>query len=123
MKGSGYRHPPALVRRADGQTLQLTPLLYLVLEQVDGTKDCAAIAAAVSAEYGRTVDATAVRELIDNKLMPLGVLRLPDGSQPQVQKASPLLRLRFRFVVTDPAVTRRITAPFAWLFHPLVVLP
>ena len=36
-EGSGYREPPALVRRADGQTLQLTRLLYLVLEAADGT--------------------------------------------------------------------------------------
>ena len=28
MVGSGYRNPPSLVRRSDGQTLQLTPLLY-----------------------------------------------------------------------------------------------
>ncbi len=28
MVGSGYRTPPALVRRGDGQVLQLTPLLY-----------------------------------------------------------------------------------------------
>ena len=36
MVGSGYRTPPALVRRGDGQVLQLTPLLYLVLNAVDG---------------------------------------------------------------------------------------
>ena len=28
MRGSGYRVPPALARRADGQVVQLTPLLY-----------------------------------------------------------------------------------------------
>jgi hypothetical protein len=28
-QGSGYRTPPALVRRADGQVIQLTQLLYL----------------------------------------------------------------------------------------------
>ena len=38
MVGSGYRSPPALARRGDGQTLQLTPLLYLVLEAVDGRR-------------------------------------------------------------------------------------
>lgn len=32
-QGSGYREPPALVRRADGQTIQLTPLLYAVLAE------------------------------------------------------------------------------------------
>ena len=36
MVGSGYRNPPSLVRRSDGQTLQLTPLLYAVLDAVDG---------------------------------------------------------------------------------------
>jgi putative peptide zinc metalloprotease protein len=122
MRGSGYRRPPALVRRGDGQTLQLTPLLYLVLDNIDGRRDYGELAAAVSEEYGRTVPAEAVRELVQDKLMPLGVLRLADGSQPDVRKASPLLRLRFRFVVTDPVVTRRITAPFAWLFNPFVVL-
>ena len=30
-----------LVRRGDGQTLQLTPLLYSVLEAVDGRRTCA----------------------------------------------------------------------------------
>ena len=44
MVGSGYRTPPALVRRGDGQTLQLTPLLYRVLEAVDGQRSCAEIA-------------------------------------------------------------------------------
>ena len=38
-KGSGYREPPSLVRRADGQALQLTRLLYLVLEAVDGQRE------------------------------------------------------------------------------------
>src|SRR4051812_45072502 len=39
LAGSGYRRPPALVRRRDGQTLQLTRLLYLVLEAVDGERN------------------------------------------------------------------------------------
>ena len=38
MVGSGYRTPPALVRRGDGQVLQLTPLLYTVLNAVDGRR-------------------------------------------------------------------------------------
>ena len=36
--GSGYKEPPALVRRADGQMIQLTPLLFQVLEAVDGRR-------------------------------------------------------------------------------------
>src|SRR5687767_12737385 len=44
MEGSGYRTPPSLVRRHDGQTVQLTPLLYAVLEAVDGRRGYAEIA-------------------------------------------------------------------------------
>ena len=55
MVGSGYRTPPALVRRGDGQVLQLTPLLYLVLDAADGRRSCAEIADVVSHALGRSV--------------------------------------------------------------------
>src|SRR3954451_20727992 len=55
MRGSGYRVAPSLVRRADGQTIQLTRLLYLVLEAVDGRRDTAQVAEAVSESFGRPV--------------------------------------------------------------------
>jgi len=121
-EGSGYREPPALVRRADGLTLQLTRLLYLVLEAADGTQDLEGIARHVSEGSGRLVSADNVRTLMDSQLLPMGVLRLADGSQPEVRKSNPLLGLRFRYIVSDPERTRRITAPFAALFHPLLVV-
>ena len=37
--------------------------------------------------------------------------------------SDPLLALKFRRVVSDPHVTRRLTAPFALLFTPLLVVP
>ena len=119
--GSGYRVPPALVQRSDGQVLQLTPLLYAVLSAVDGARDDEQIAALVSPVIERAVAAEDVRTLIDTQLRPLGLLRRADGSEPEVRKANPLLALRFRYVVSDPARTRRLTAPFAALFNPLVV--
>ena len=122
MPGSGYRAPPSLVRRADGQTLQLTKLLYVVLESIDGRRTYDEIAAAVTATIGRTLASDDARMLIDTKLRPLGLVCGPDGSQPDVRKANPLLALRFRLVVSNPAVTRRITAPFAFLFQPFIVI-
>ena len=122
MAGSGYRKPPSLVRRRDGQTLQLTPLLYLVLESVDGSSDYDEIAARVSARFGRALTGADVRTLVEGRLRPLGLVCHPDGSEPEVAKANPLLALRFRYVVSDPERTRRITAPFARLFNPLLVL-
>ncbi|CCQ44913.1 tat (twin-arginine translocation) pathway signal sequence domain protein [Pseudarthrobacter siccitolerans] len=121
-EGSGYREPPALVRRADGQTLQLTPLLYEVLEAVDGRRSEEEIAAHAGAASGRLISADNVRTLMDSQLLPLGLLRLADGSQPEVRKADPLLGMRFRYTVTDPERTRRITAPFTVLFNPLIVV-
>ncbi|QNE13750.1 hypothetical protein [Pseudarthrobacter sp. NBSH8] len=120
-KGSGYREPPSLVRRADGQAIQLTRLLYLVLEATDGQRTTEQIAAHASARFGKLVSADNVRTLITSQLLPLGLLRLADGSQPEVKKADPLLGMRFRYTVTDPERTRKLTAPFAVLFNPLIV--
>jgi putative peptide zinc metalloprotease protein len=119
--GSGYRKPPSLARRADGQMLQLTSLLYRTLEAIDGQRGYDEIAAHVSAGSDRSITAADARMLVESKLRPLGVVRLADGSQPELRRSNPLLALRFRWVVSDPAVTRRITAPFGWLFNPLVV--
>jgi putative peptide zinc metalloprotease protein len=41
---SGYSQPPSLVRRPDGQVIQMSPLLYRVTCRIDGSRDLAAIA-------------------------------------------------------------------------------
>lgn len=120
-EGSGYRDAPSLVRRADGQTLQLTRLLYLVLEAADGTRSLQDIAEHASQGSGRLVSADNVRTLVDSQLLPMGLLRLADGSEPEVKRADPLLGMRFRYTVTDPERTRKITAPFTVLFNPLII--
>lgn len=121
VEGSGYVEAPCLVRRADGQALQLTPTLYAVLEAVDGRRDHAAIAAELERDQGLLVEPEAVTFLVEEKLRPLGLLRNADGSDPAGRKADPLLALRWRFVVSDPAVTDRLARPFARLFTPPVV--
>jgi putative peptide zinc metalloprotease protein len=120
--GSGYRRPPALVRRADGQTIQLTPLLYQVLEEIDGRRSYDEVAAAVTTRLGRTVTADNVRHLADHQLRTMGLLVKADGGQPEVRKSNPLLALRFKYAVTDPERTRRLTTPFARLFNPVIVV-
>ena len=121
-KGSGYKEAPSLVRRSDGQTIQLTRLLYLVLEAIDGERGLEEIAGHASDSFGRLVSAENVRTLITSQLLPLGLLQLADGSEPAVKKSNPLLGMRFRYSVTDPDRTRKITAPFATLFNPLIVV-
>src|SRR5688500_1716265 len=78
LPGSGYRVPPSLVRRGDGQTMQLTRLLYLVLEAADGDRGLEDVAAAVSTKLGKPVTADNVRSLVESQLRPLGLLTKAD---------------------------------------------
>ena len=121
MVGSGFRTPPSLVRRSDGQTLQLTPLLYRVLEAIDGRRTCAEIATVVSHAMRRSVSEDMVATLVDQHLRPMGLLKLADGSEPPLKRSNPLLALKLKFAVTDPRATRRLTDPFRFLFRPALV--
>src|SRR3954453_11082715 len=91
MRGSGYRTPPALVRRADGQTLQLTPVLYAVLEAVDGRRSYAEIASVVTQTVRRDFSEDMVKAVVNQHLRPIGVLKLADGSEPPVKRSNPLV--------------------------------
>ncbi len=122
MAGSGYREPPALARRSDGQTVQLTPLLHATLAALDGRSSYDELAAEVAARTGRPVNGDNVRELVE-KLAPLGLVASPDGSQPELPRSNPLLGLRLKVAVSDPDRTNRITAPFAALFSLFVLVP
>src|ERR687893_954455 len=104
---SGFKDPPLLARRADGQVVQLTQLLYLVAEACDGQRDEEAIAAAVTERYGKQVSADNVGFLVEEKLRPLGVLADADGTTPQLEKRAALLALRHRRPVLSEAATNR----------------
>jgi putative peptide zinc metalloprotease protein len=122
-QSSGYKEAPCLVRRADGQTIQLTPLLYALVELVDGRRDTGQIAAELSRRIERTVSDGNVRYLVAEKLRPAGLVKDARGRDPEVRKANPLLALRFRLKLADEHLTNRLTAPFAVLFKPWVAGP
>ena len=92
---SGYTQPPSLVRRPDGQVIQMSPLLYRVACRIDGSRDPAAIAELVSGDLGRSLTADQVRHLITSKLLPLGIVA-DEGAPAVPPKANPLLALRAR---------------------------
>lgn len=121
-EGSGYKEAPSLIRRGDGQVVQLTPLLYSVASHADGRRDYAALAEAVGAEIGRTVSADNIRFLVEERLVPLGIVTKPDGSQPDAEKADPLLALKFRTAVVPEGLANGLARAFMPLFHwPVVV--
>src|SRR3954469_1457731 len=94
-QNSGFKNPPYIVRRADGQVIQLPKLLYQLAEQVDGHRDYDAIGEALSAAIGRGVTGDMVQRLADEQLPPLGVLAAADGASPELRKVDPLLALKF----------------------------
>lgn len=122
LERSGYREPPWLVRRADGQVLQLTAALYAVLEAIDGTRDLRAISAAVAERRSLQIEPEDIGFLVVERLLPLGLLLLPDGSEPPTQRADPLLGIRGRLRMVSAERTQGIARRFAPLFNPVVVL-
>jgi putative peptide zinc metalloprotease protein len=120
-QGSGYSQPPSLVRRPDGQVIQMSRLLYQVTSHIDGSRDPAAIAELVSEDLGRSLTADQVRRLITSKLLPLGVVA--DEAAPAVPpKANPLLALRARGTLLPERAANVAGALLRPLFHsPLVV--
>ena len=123
MQGSGYRTPPALARRADGQTVQLTPLLYATLAALDGQPDATPRSPRRWPQATRQAGLGGQRRASSSRSSARWACSLEaDGTEPELKRSNPLLGLRFKVAVTDEEKTRRLTAPFAALFNPVVVV-
>src|SRR3954447_24213184 len=118
---SGFKAPPLLARRADGQVVQLPRLSYLIAEAADGRRDTGAVAAAVSERFGRSVSSDSVQFLVDRKLRPLGVLALEDGSTPELPKRAPVMALRHRRPLVPERGVNVVARGLTWLHRPLVL--
>ncbi|MEW2576048.1 hypothetical protein [Streptomyces syringium] len=130
-EGSGYREPPHLVCRPDGQIVRLPALLYQVVRALNGRSrehpDGEPVMARVADELRRETDREFTTEhvafLIDKKLAPLGITTYSDGSPPPpTPKSDPFLSFRFRVAVLPEHVTWFLSGLFAWLFRPLLVV-
>ncbi len=118
--GSGYRDGAALVRRTDGQMVQVGPLLYALLDCLDGRRDTAELASCLSESQGRRFEEEHVERLAE-KLAAQGLLAGTEDAAPP--RPNPLLALRWKVLVTNPVVTKRLTRPFTLLFRPWLILP
>lgn len=121
-EGSGFKVTPYLVRRADGQTLQVSKLLFLVAAACDGQRSPEAVAEKVSAEFGRRVSADNVRQLAGGRLRALGIIAAADGSSPKLTRSKQLLALNLRTGVVPRGVVSGLTAVLRPLFLPPIVL-
>jgi putative peptide zinc metalloprotease protein len=121
-QGSGYTEPPSLVRRSDGQILQLPPLLYEVLRAINGTRGSAEIAAKVTDQVQRGLAPEDIEFLIDQKLRPQHLVSDPDGSSTALPRPDPFLAFRYRIGVVSERASSALGATFMPLFFPPVLI-
>ena len=122
-QGSGLREPSYLMKRADGQVVQLSQLLHLVVHEVSADRDAARVAEAVSAAYGRKLTVEGLNRLA-GKLEPLGLiedLNAP-GARRGAPHSDPLLSLRLRGTLFPAPATRAVARVMSPLFYPAVVV-
>ena len=119
---SGYKQPPYMARRADGQMVQLPPLLYAVAEEAERGGSYEEVAGRVSERIKRGLSADDLRHVANKQLRPLGILAAEDGSSPKVRKIDPLLALKFRTAVIPERVSRAVATAFKPLFFPPLIL-
>jgi putative peptide zinc metalloprotease protein len=123
LEGSGFEETPFLLRRPDGQVVQLPQLLYLVAERLDGTRTWEQIASEVSAAFERELAPDDVRFLVDEKLAPLGILQgAPDAPEPEKDAGQDLLALTWKARVVPERAVYAITTVLRPLFLPPVVI-
>ncbi len=126
-QGSGFQEPRYILRRVDGQVIQLPRLLYLLASSLDGRRDLGQVAALLSADFGRVVQADQVSYLIENRLRPVGIMAADPGADagaaPTLKmKSDPLLALKFRVGVVPERVVWRIAGVFKPMFWPPAIL-
>src|SRR2546423_2057004 len=121
-EGSGLKDAPWIARRADGQVVQLHPILYTVAEQIDGRRTVDEIARTVSERLGRELAPDDLQYLIDEKLLPLGIVQSPGQKVEAVNGLDPLLALKLKTAVVPERLVAAITTVFRPLFLPPVVV-
>jgi putative peptide zinc metalloprotease protein len=122
-QGSGFTDPQYIARRGDGQVVQLSRLLYLVADATDGIRDTATISHHVSGSYGRELSQDNISFLIDEKLIPLGIV-VPwdqEGDEVDAPRTDLLLALKGHKVLFDEQRAEAIGRTLAWLHRPPVV--
>jgi putative peptide zinc metalloprotease protein len=121
-RGSGFLEPQYLVRRGDGQFIQLPRLLYLLAFAVstNGPCDSELLAETVSRQLGRQLTRPAVEYLLEDKLRPLGLLASEEGHEPA--RATPILSLGLRTVLLPRLAVGWLAAGLQALFWPPIVV-
>lgn len=124
LQDGAFEEQQWLVQR-EGRYIQLTELLYRVLENVDGQRSLDTIADSVAEATGRGVSADNVRTLLASKLIPMGLVLQPDGTVAASATAGAprsALQVNMRTAKVDAKYVEPIAAALQFLFAPPVLI-
>lgn len=120
VSGSGLSRKTYLVRRADGQVVQLTELLHTIVAAAQTPLPSDELAERVSRRFGRELDLDGLTLLAESKLEPLGLLERPGTAlATPPPSAAPLLALSAKATLLPKQWVRTLSS----LLSPLYALP
>jgi putative peptide zinc metalloprotease protein len=123
VSGSGLNRTTYLVRRADGQVVQLTELLHRIVAEAKRPLLSDELAQRVSARCGRELDVDGLTLLAESKLEPLGLLERPGTVQAAPPpSAAPLLALSAKATLLPQGFVARASTLLGPLYAPPVVV-
>src|SRR5439155_11256852 len=128
LQGSGFVDRQWLVQR-DGSYIQLTELLYRVVELIDGQRTLDEIAAAVTESTEWLITPENVQQIIQAKLQPLGLVARPGvyAERQSVTRRPSRVGSPFSVQVRVRIISPRFIEPFAarlqLLYAPPIFLP
>ena len=125
VSGSGLVDTTYLVKRGDGQLLQISELLNLVVRELVPGRGPEEVAEAVSQEFGRRLTPQGLEQLITATLQPLGLVvdaNEEAGNHAVPPRANPLLSLRFRGTMLSERLVNVVAGWLRPFFYPPVVV-
>jgi len=132
MQGTGFEAQQWLVQRG-ADYIQVSELIYRILEQIDGERTLEEIAAAAAEVTGKPVSANNVRYLIQTRFVPLWLIEgidppLKPGEKPRKPGAKPArqsgrspLQLTLKFGFIGPRAIEFFARFLQYLFWPPIV--
>ncbi|HEU4515338.1 MAG TPA: MinD/ParA family protein [Nocardioidaceae bacterium] len=121
VRGSGLRRPSYLLRRADGQVVQVSELLYLVVAALHRRDTVEQVLDEVSSAYGRRLTPAGLAHLVERRLMPIGLAESVGSSAASRPWAHPLVSPSMRGTLVPTRVVRSLAGLLAPLFWPPIV--
>ena len=121
MKDTGFKDRQWLVRRGE-RFVQTTELLYRVAEQATGERTLEEMAAGVTEATDWLVSADDVRRLIQNRLLPMGLIAAADGSGVDEKRERSVLQIRAGVKMLGPRIIDPIARVLQVLHAPPVLV-